>query len=210
MSPTCAAGSARLSTRLLRGSRSLRLGRREGFTASLFVICNILYYGWARHLPFSSDRTRSGRGGSRHLLCRRMFRSCGLNVNVERGALINSGDMIDIGDNSGIGLNAFVLGPLIIGRNVMMGPNCTLLGVNHEVSRTDIPMVEQGDTSPAPPIIEDDVWLGAGVIAPPRTPGRHRQYRRGWRRSQQGVAPYTIVGGEPGDPRPPTRRPNSP
>ena len=98
----------------------------DGIHRLAFLLCNALYYGFARHLPFSVRPYAMGARRVRYELCRRMFRSCGRNVNVERGALIDSGQLIDIGDNSGIGLNAFVLGPLIIGQNVMMGPNCTV------------------------------------------------------------------------------------
>ena len=52
----------------------------------------------------------------------------------------------------------------------MMGPNCYIFSINHETSRTDIPMRLQGNTAPKYTIIEDDVWIGRNVLM---TPGRH-------------------------------------
>jgi maltose O-acetyltransferase len=126
-----------------------------------------------------------------------MLRSCGRNVNIEHGALINSGAEIDIGHNSGIGLDAYILGPLVIGSNVMMGPNCTLLGRNHATARTDVPMIMQQEPAAAAPVIEDDVWIGAGVtILPGRRIGAGSIVGAGAVVTRD-VPPFSIVGGNP-------------
>jgi maltose O-acetyltransferase len=130
-------------------------------------------------------------------VCRHMFATCGKNVNVEHGALINSGRDISIGDNSGIGLDCFVSGPLTIGRNVIMGPNCTFLSMNRDTSRTDIPMIEQPLLPPLAPVIEDDVWIGANVtVLPGRRVGRGSIVAAGSVVSRD-VEPYTVVAGNP-------------
>jgi maltose O-acetyltransferase len=171
--------------------------RTDGAARVGFVLCNALYYGLARHLPFSVRPYSFGARWIRYQVCRHMFRSCGANVNIERGALINGGDEIDIGENSGIGLNAFILGPLIVGRNVMMGPNCTLLGSNHRIDRMDIPLNEQGDVDDVPPVIEDDVWLGANVtVLPGRRIGTGAVVGAGAVVTRD-VPAYAIVGGNP-------------
>jgi len=133
----------------------------------LFLVCNFLYYSIARHLPYSPRPYAFGARRIRYEICRHMFKSCGVDVNVEHGALINSGRDIEIGDRSGIGLDAFISGPLIIGRDVIMGPNCTFLSINRDTTLTSVPMIDQGFQAPRPPIIEDDVWLGANVIVLP-------------------------------------------
>jgi acetyltransferase-like isoleucine patch superfamily enzyme len=51
-----------------------------------------------------------------------------------------------------------------IGKSVMIGGHCYIGGGFYHAERTDIPMMEQGVYSRGPLIIEDDVWLGAGVI----------------------------------------------
>ena len=98
-----------------------------------------------------------------------IFKKCGKNVNVERYANFGSGRNIEIGDNSGLGINCCIPSNTIIGKNVMMGPNCYILPHNHAFERTDIPMIEQGNTPKLQTIIEDDVWIGRNVTM---TPGR--------------------------------------
>lgn len=71
----------------------------------------------------------------RYLCCRRIFKYCGKNVNIERKANFGSGLNIEIGDNSGIGVNASIPSDTIIGKNVMMGPNCYILKINHLLIR---------------------------------------------------------------------------
>lgn len=105
----------------------------------------------------------------RYQLVKRIFKVCGKNVNVERRASFGSGREIEIGDNSGIGINACIPANTKIGKNVMMGPNCYILGANHSFARTDIPMMQQGNTIRKQTIIGDDVWIGRNVTM---TPGR--------------------------------------
>ena len=91
-------------------------------------------------------------------------------MNIERRAWFGSGANIEIGDYSGIGINAHIPSDTIIGRYVMMGPNCFILDVNHEITDIDTPMMFQGMTARKTTIIEDDVWIGRCVSI---TPGRH-------------------------------------
>lgn len=53
---------------------------------------------------------------------------------------------------------------ILIGNNVLIGPNCNLVPVNHEFLSREIPMRLQGFAkTKGGIIIEDDVWLGAGL-----------------------------------------------
>ena len=128
------------------------------------IIALALYYGFAQYLPVSYNRFLGGVSKSvRYQLVKRIFKSCGKNVNVERRANFGSGRDIEIGDNSGIGINACIPSNTKIGKNVMMGPNCYILGSNHSFDRTDIPMMKQGFTIKKQTIIGDDVWIGRNV-----------------------------------------------
>lgn len=172
--------------------------RRETlWSRVLLVVCNVLYYGFARHLPYSPRPYAFGARRIRYEICRHMFASCGRNVNVEHGALINNGRLISIGDNSGIGLDAFISGPLVIGSNVIMGPNCTFLSINRITDRTDTTILGQGYKPAEAPVIEDDVWLGANVtVLPGRRIGRGSIVAAGAVVSSD-VAPYAVVAGNP-------------
>ena len=125
-----------------------------------------LYYGIARHLPGSYSKF----GGKislkfRRLCCKHIFKYMGKNVNIERGAWFGSGRDIIIGDNSGLGINCHVLNNTIIGKDVMMGPNCYMLESLHKYDRTDIPMIAQGFSKErCQVIIGDDVWIGRDVM----------------------------------------------
>ena len=110
----------------------------------LFIL--LLYYGFLRFLPATDNaywifslfrKTRSWVG---HFL----FDQCGKQINIEHGANFGTGRGISIGDRSGIGIRAKIRGPLHIGSDVMMGPDVIILTSTHEISRTDIPMREQG------------------------------------------------------------------
>ena len=92
-----------------------------------------LYYGFARYLPKSNTYGNLG-GKFRYALCKHIFKKCGKHVNIERKAWFASGLDIEIGDYSGIGVNAHIPNGTIIGNYVMMGPNCFILDVNHNTS----------------------------------------------------------------------------
>lgn len=136
----------------------------------LKVICLALYYGFLRYLP-SGATPLIGKFFRflRYQCCRHIFLYCGKNANIERMAFFASGLNVQLGENSSIGINAVVPGDIIIGKNVMMGPECYIFNNNHGFERTDIPMIEQGHSERKQTIIGDDVWIGRQVIF---TPGR--------------------------------------
>ena len=74
---------------------------------------------------------------------------------------------LEIGDYSGLGLNARLDGPgIVIGNNVLMGPDAVILTGNHKHDDITMPIQAQGIET-APVIIEDDVWIGTRVIILP-------------------------------------------
>jgi maltose O-acetyltransferase len=124
----------------------------------------LLYYFVAKHLPVSCYP--GGRLGKylRYICIRNLFKKCGRDVNVESGADFLFGDTIEIGSRSGIGVDAWIRAELVVGNDVMMGPDVIIYGRYHNHERTDIPMNKQGMGDYSPIIIEDDVWIGARAI----------------------------------------------
>lgn len=129
-----------------------------------------LYLFFLKYLP-STDH-----GGTifrciravRSAVGRFLFDDCGKNINIERLADFGTGKGIKIGDNSGLGINCKVRGPLTIGNNVMMGPDVMIYTQNHNFDRVDIPMNQQGFTiKNCGVVIGNDVWIGARVIILP-------------------------------------------
>lgn len=155
------------------------------------------YYGAARQLPWSPRPLGTPSRRVRAALVKFMLDECGDNVNVEHGAYFGSGRGIRLGDRSDLGMDALIMGPATIGRDVMMGPRCILLAGRHEVSDATRAMNTQGFQDELPICIEDDVWIGAGtVILPGRRIGTGSIVGAGSVVTKD-VPPFTVVGGNP-------------
>lgn len=160
------------------------------------IICLTLYYGVARYLPQSGSFFNIGRK-TRYALCKRIFKKCGKNVNIERKAHFASGVDIEIGDYSGIGINAHIPNGTIIGDYVMMGPNCFILDINHDTSDLNKPMCFQGMISKKITRIGNDVWIGRDVhITPGRTIADGSIVAMAAVLTKD-FPPYSVVGGNP-------------
>lgn len=103
-----------------------------------------------------------------------------------------------VGSRSNIGANCYIgcSGGIEIGENVMMSPGVSLFAENHNFSRTDIPMKDQGVTRKAI-VVEDDCWLASGstILAGVRV--RRGAVVAAGAVVTEDVPPYAIVGGVP-------------
>ncbi len=123
----------------------------------------VLYGIFARNLPESRHLKLAKK--IRGFYAKRIVRSFGKNVNIEKNASFTPG--LSIGNNSGVGISCEINGDVTIGNDVMMGPEVVIYTSGHRFDRTDIPMCKQGFNSPKEVVIEDDVWLGRRVIIMP-------------------------------------------
>lgn len=108
------------------------------------------------------------------------------------------GEGLKVGDHSNIGPYSFIgcSGFIEIGNRVLMGPRVNLMAENHEFSRTDISMKDQGVRREFIRI-EDDVWLGVGsTILAGVTVGRGSIVAAGAVVTKD-VPPFSVVGGVP-------------
>lgn len=160
-------------------------------------LCTILYYFIARHLPASYSPYALKSMGIRYILCKRIFKAVGHNVNIEHGAFFGKGEDIEIGDNSGIGINCRVSGPLKIGKNVMMGPEVMIYTSNHVIEDINKPMITQGETEKKLVEIEDDVWIGSRAIILPGISIATGAVVAAGAVVTKDVPAYAIVGGNP-------------
>lgn len=126
-------------------------------------ILYFLYRLTAAWLPISYHFPPAKR--LRAFWCARIAAYCGRNVNVETGAFFTP--ELRIGDNSGLGADCEMNGPVTIGDNVMMGPEVVAYTTRHRHDRTDIPMIRQGMDTPLPVTIGNDVWIGRRVMLMP-------------------------------------------
>ena len=130
----------------------------------------IFYYVFARNLPKSHSKPFGFIAKFLRWFCaKNMFEYVGKNVNIEKGAYFGDGKNIHIGNNSGLGVNSFVPNDIVIGDNVMIGPNFYVLARNHNFSNIEQPIISQGYLERKKTVIEDDVWIGREVLF---TPGR--------------------------------------
>lgn len=150
----------------------------------------------AKHLPCSSSSFKIGQKQLRRLCGKMILAKCGKNVNIEKNATFSS--QLEIGNNSGIGINSKLQGKIIIGDNVMMGPNCTIYTRNHKHERIDIPMNQQGFDETKPVIIGDDVWIGGGVTILPGVTIGQGSIIGACTVVTKNVPDYSVVCGNPG------------
>jgi acetyltransferase-like isoleucine patch superfamily enzyme len=114
------------------------------------------------------------------------------------GVIRNIGEGLIIGDNVGIAQNCFiqVRGKVIIGNNVIFGPNVSIFSENHNFSDPDLPVSIQGETRKGV-TIEEGVWIGTrSIILDGVTIGKNSIVAAGSVVNKD-VPPYSIVGGVP-------------
>lgn len=126
----------------------------------LLYLCYMLF---AARLPLSSHSKFAMK--SRYFWAKRIIKKCGKNVNFEKGCSFSP--LLSVGDDSGIGINSCMNGPITIGKDVMMGQDVIIYTTRHKDDRTDIPMRLQGMSDVNPVEIGDDVWIGGRVIILP-------------------------------------------
>ena len=154
-----------------------------------------IIYLFASHLPESFFWINIGQKRIRAFCGKLILAKCGKHVNIEKGAEFPSS--VELGDYSGIGIRAQINGKVIIGNDVMMGPDVCIYVRNHETARTDIPMDRQGFTPEKPVVIGDDVWIGARAIILPGVHVGTGAIIGAGAVVTKDVPQYAVVGGNP-------------
>lgn len=143
-------------------------------------------------LPPSHMRGIVGRR-VRGFLARRVSPHIGRGVNIERGAYVFPDTVL--GDGSGIGANCEICRGLVVGKNVMMVPECLLYSTNHKFDRENKRF--EGYTEIRPITLEDDVWPGRRVIVMAGvTVGRGSVVGAGAVVTKD-IPPYSLAAGNP-------------
>ena len=94
-------------------------------------------------------------------------------VTISRGVMIRpssyyGGDLgigLIMGEHSSIGPYGYIgcSGRITIGKNVMLGPKCSLFAENHNFNDTEVIIKSQGVNQKGI-TVEDDCWIGSNVI----------------------------------------------
>ncbi|MBN2492816.1 MAG: acyltransferase [Planctomycetes bacterium] len=121
-------------------------------------------------------------------------------VLLSRGTVISVSGLVDIGPNCNLGVHTLIHSDreVRLGRGVLLAARCYLIGVaDYRTDRTDIPVVEQGKAERASLVLEDHVWLGAGVfVRSGVTVGRHAIVAVNSVVTRD-VPPFAVVAGTP-------------
>ena len=102
---------------------------------------------------------------ARYLLAQ-VIGSVGEGVDIRPPLRVDYGHNITIGDGSWVnfGLTALDVAPIVIGQDVLIGPNCSLYTAIHPTE----PRPRRAKWESAAPItLEDNVWLGGSVVVCP-------------------------------------------
>jgi len=126
----------------------------------------------------------------------------GNNVSFLSGGVLRACDraQLTIGNNFSANGNVRIIadcgGKIVIGNNVMIGPNTVMRSSNHIYSDLDMPMNMQGHAA-GHILIEDDVWIAANVVILPNVKiGAHSIVAAGAVVSKD-IPGYSIVAGVP-------------
>lgn len=160
----------------------------------------IMYYAIAKHMP-KSTMPVFGKLAQRmrRFCCKRMFSSCGYDLNVEQGAYLGNGKDIRVGNRVGLGKNLTVHNCILtIDDDLMMGEDVMIIGGGHRFDDLDKPMGRQGTKEKTELYIAGDVWIGARAIILPgcRRIGHGAIIGAGAVVTKD-VPDYAIVGGNP-------------
>lgn len=92
----------------------------------------------------------------------------GDHVSIHRGTKIHlgRGGRLEIGDDTHVQNDCqfTAFGSIRIGSKVQIAPRCAFYPYDHSFDRTDIPIQDQPLKSRGGIVVEDDAWLGFGVV----------------------------------------------
>jgi len=164
-----------------------------------------------------------GKGGYyfRSKWVKKKCKKVGLHCSIDVGMQFEYPENIEIGESTSFGRNVFLQasqskikignhvsfnvnviiisgpdGEIVIGDNVLIGPNVVMRAAEHNFEDINIPIRNQGH-SPGKIFIGDDVWVGGNVVITKNvTIGEHSIVGAGSVVTKN-VEPYSIVGGVP-------------
>ena len=118
---------------------------------------------------------------------------------VRASVLSNLGAGIRMGSNSSVDGYSYIGagGPITIGENVIMGQHVSFHAENHNYSRLDIPIKQQG-TRREGIVIEDDCWVGANATFVDGAHVGHGCVIAAGSVVRGEIPPYSVVVGVPG------------
>lgn len=127
-----------------------------------------LYYALLQHIPMQPMPGWKVGYALREKCLKRIlgYRYGGGNL-IKDHCYIGNGDRLTIGRRSQLSSHGRFNGTIVIGDDVVMGPEVVMMATSHEFTRLDIPINQQGARPEEPIVIGNDVWIGTRVIVLP-------------------------------------------
>lgn len=159
------------------------------------IVCYLLYYLAARHLPEEWGKIGEISRRIRRAVSRPLFRESAAIITIGRGADIGNGCNIIMKDHANIGCYALIeesCATVTVGRHVMMGKQCIIISQNHKYGTDGYEGFEGKDV-----VIGDFAWIGHRVtILPGVTIGAHAVVGAGSVVSRS-IPDYAVAVGNP-------------
>jgi acetyltransferase-like isoleucine patch superfamily enzyme len=135
---------------------------------------------------------------ARSCLLRFFLKSLGRNTVFQSGARIFSPENVSVGSNCNFAQDIFITGGggVTIGDWVGFGPDVKVWSVNHRFEDPDTPWLLQGHEAKAV-VIEDDVWLAAGVFVMPGVTIGRGAIVSAYSVVNKSLPPYALASGNP-------------
>ncbi len=131
-------------------------------------IALFIYYSFIQYLPMQPFPGSQIFSRIRFFFVKRIVSNIGENVVIKRKSYFGDGSQIVVGNNSQLGQNSRLNGPIRIGSYVMMGPDVIMMAVTHDISDHTKYMIDPTNPSIEKQIIiGDNVWIGTRVIILP-------------------------------------------
>jgi len=146
-------------------------------------------------LPMNDGLINLGQRHIRSFFASMFLAKSGVNIDIQKYTRFSH--FCELGNNSGIGEGSRLYGKVLIGDDVMMGPQCWIYTQNHEFSYLDKPMRQQGPQREEPVVIGNDVWIGSRVTILPGVHVGNGVIIGAGAVVSKDVPDYAIVGGNP-------------
>jgi len=146
-------------------------------------------------LPMNDGLINLGQRHIRSFFASMFLAKSGVNIDIQKYTRFSH--FCELGNNSGIGEGSRLYGRVLIGDDVMMGPQCWIYTQNHEFRYLDKPMRQQGPQREEPVVIGNDVWIGSRVTILPGVHIGNGVIIGAGAVVSKDIPDYAIVGGNP-------------
>ena len=127
---------------------------------------------------------------------RHIAKEVGKNINVEKGASVQE-DVI-LKDGANVGVNCLIGRETVIGKNVMMAPDCQIHTRNKKYNKELRRYKGYEPTKPV--VIGDNCWLGSRVLIMPGVEIGEGSMIAAGAVVAKNMPPYSVIAGNPAKP----------